>query len=160
MNKKVIHYIPYTQRTFKSEIRPEDRTKRGSVPTHIYQHNQNSLPNHLAMRESFINKHKHKPSTILSKQSEFFSGKNESENGFKNSGIKKIQQQNKKLERMWLYLRDCNITGLGFNQEYYQKKKESIIGQPTPKVNFSTDVQNSFSSFHRVTIYFSSTARK
>jgi hypothetical protein len=33
--------------------------------------------------------------------------------------IQQLQSQNKKLERMWLYLRDCNITGLGFNKQYY-----------------------------------------
>ena len=143
MSKKVIHYMPYTQRTANTVNTPSDRLTRSSVPTNLYQQEANTLPNHLAMRESFRNQVMQ--SKVPTKQSEI----TDRENILKNQRISKIQTQNKKLERMWLYLRDCNITGLGFNKDYYQKKKESIIGQPTTQVSSKKIVLTFYRSIAR-----------
>ena len=129
MSKKVIHYMPYTQRTAATDNHHTDRTDRmtkSSVPSHLYGQQSNTLPNHLAMRESFKykNAEPNKAEIEIQQVEEA-----------KAQRIQQLQSQNKKLERMWLYLRDCNITGLGFNKQYYQKKKESIIGKQSTNVS-------------------------
>lgn len=48
--------------------------------------------------------------------------------------LEKLKDQNSKLERMFLYLRECNIVGLGYNKENYMKRKSKILNSRVKKV--------------------------
>lgn len=48
--------------------------------------------------------------------------------------LDKLKDQNSKLERMFLYLRECNIVGLGYNKENYMKRKSKILNSKVRKV--------------------------
>lgn len=52
-----------------------------------------------------------------------------------------LKDQNSKLEKMYMYLNKCNMTGAGYNQdEYLEKKKEILqvnqINNVRQKINF------------------------
>lgn len=48
--------------------------------------------------------------------------------------LEKLKDQNSKLERMFLYLRECNSNGLGYNQENYLKRKSKVLNTKIRKV--------------------------
>lgn len=48
--------------------------------------------------------------------------------------LEKLKDQNSKLERMYLYLKECNSRGLGYNKENYMKRKSKILNSKVKKI--------------------------